>query len=109
MPQYGRTPGPRSGSGWMGEWVGEHMGDFWHSIGNVNEINSYLKKENELLHNIHNLIEFVKLTSALKLNCKLSLQVFSNFSFSEELYSQFLLFLLNLLLLDTSIIQSHFQ
>ena len=22
------------------EWVGEHVGDFWDSIGNVNEINT---------------------------------------------------------------------
>jgi hypothetical protein len=27
------------------EWVGEHMGDFWDSIGNVNEINTQLKKK----------------------------------------------------------------
>jgi hypothetical protein len=38
MPQYRGTPGPRSGSGWVGEWVGEGVGDFWDSIGNVNEI-----------------------------------------------------------------------
>jgi hypothetical protein len=34
MPQYRGTPGPRSGSGW------ERMGDFWDSIGNVNEENT---------------------------------------------------------------------
>jgi hypothetical protein len=45
MPQYRRTTGPRSGSGWVGEWVGEHVGDFWDSIGNVNEINTQLKKK----------------------------------------------------------------
>jgi hypothetical protein len=28
-------PGPRSGSGWVGEW-GDGMGDVWDSIGNVN-------------------------------------------------------------------------
>jgi hypothetical protein len=38
MPQYRGTPGPKSGSGWVGEWVG--MGDFWDSIGNVNEENT---------------------------------------------------------------------
>jgi hypothetical protein len=39
-PQYRETPGPRSGSGWVGEWGGgEDMGDFWDSIGNVNEEN----------------------------------------------------------------------
>jgi hypothetical protein len=27
-----------------GEWVGERVGDFWDSIGNVNEINTQLKK-----------------------------------------------------------------
>jgi hypothetical protein len=39
LPQYRGTPGPRSGSGWVGEWVEERVGDFWDSIGNVNEIN----------------------------------------------------------------------
>jgi hypothetical protein len=29
-------PGPKSGSGWVGEW-GERKGDFWDSIGNANE------------------------------------------------------------------------
>jgi hypothetical protein len=43
MPQYRGTPGPRSGSGWVGEWGGGSMGDFWDSIGNVNEENT-LKK-----------------------------------------------------------------
>jgi hypothetical protein len=45
MPQYREMPGPRSGSGWVGEWVGERVGDFWDSIGNVNEINTQLKKK----------------------------------------------------------------
>jgi hypothetical protein len=27
-----------------GEWVGERVGDLWDSIGNVNEINTQLKK-----------------------------------------------------------------
>jgi hypothetical protein len=27
------------------EWVGERVGDFWDSIGNVNEINTQLKKK----------------------------------------------------------------
>ena len=42
MPQYRGTkkwPGPRSGSGQVGE-CGEGMGDFWDSIGNVNEENT---------------------------------------------------------------------
>jgi hypothetical protein len=26
------------------EWVGEHVGDFWDSIGNINEIKTQLKK-----------------------------------------------------------------
>jgi hypothetical protein len=40
MPQYRGMPGPKRGSGWVGElgWVG--MGDFWYSIGNVNELNT---------------------------------------------------------------------
>jgi hypothetical protein len=41
MPQYRGTPRPRSGSG----RVGEHVGDFWDSIGNVNEINTQLKND----------------------------------------------------------------
>jgi hypothetical protein len=40
MPPYRGTPGPRSGSGRMKEWVGERVGDFWDSIGNVTEINT---------------------------------------------------------------------
>jgi hypothetical protein len=40
LPQYRGMPGPRSGSG----WVGEHVVDFWDSIGNVNEINTQFKK-----------------------------------------------------------------
>jgi hypothetical protein len=40
MPQYRGMPGPRRGSVWVGEWVGEPVGDFWDSIGNVNEINT---------------------------------------------------------------------
>jgi hypothetical protein len=45
MPQNSGTTGPRSGRGWVGEWVGEHGGDFWDSIGNVNEINAQPKKK----------------------------------------------------------------
>jgi hypothetical protein len=45
MSQYRGMTGPRSGSGWLGEWVGECVGDFWDSIGNVNEINIQLKKK----------------------------------------------------------------
>jgi hypothetical protein len=45
MPQYRGKPGPRSGSGWVGEWVVERVGDFWDSIENVIEINTQLKKE----------------------------------------------------------------
>ena len=33
MPQYRGTPGPKRGSG-------GGMGDFWYSIGNVNELNT---------------------------------------------------------------------
>jgi hypothetical protein len=36
MPQYRGMPVPRIGSG----CVGEHVGDFWNSTGNVNEINT---------------------------------------------------------------------
>jgi hypothetical protein len=40
MPQYRGTPGPKRGSGWVGEWGWVGMGDFWYSIGNVNELNT---------------------------------------------------------------------
>jgi hypothetical protein len=40
LPQYKGMPGPRSGSGWVGEWVWEDVEDFWDSIGNINEINT---------------------------------------------------------------------
>jgi hypothetical protein len=36
----------------VGEWVGEHLGDFWDSIGNVNEINSQLKNKSCLGHGV---------------------------------------------------------
>jgi hypothetical protein len=39
MPQYRGTTGPGSGSGWVG--------DFWDSIGNVNDINAQLKQTNK--------------------------------------------------------------
>jgi hypothetical protein len=39
MPQYRGMPGPRSGSGCVGKWGWEGMGDFWDSIGNVIEEN----------------------------------------------------------------------
>jgi hypothetical protein len=37
MPQYRGTPGPRSGSGWVGEWVG-----VWGTFGIAFEM--YMKK-----------------------------------------------------------------
>jgi hypothetical protein len=61
MPQYRGMTGPRSGSGWVGEWVGERVGDFWDSIGNVNEINTQLnKKKNRLSPIWRNLLEFLQ-------------------------------------------------
>jgi hypothetical protein len=36
MPQYRGTPGPKMGSGWVGDW-GVGMGDLWDSIENVNQ------------------------------------------------------------------------
>jgi hypothetical protein len=44
MPQYRGMPGTRSGSGWVGKWGGRG-GDFWDSIGNVNEIPNKKRKE----------------------------------------------------------------
>jgi hypothetical protein len=35
MPQYRGMPGPKRGSGWVGEWGWVGMGDFWYSIGNA--------------------------------------------------------------------------
>jgi hypothetical protein len=40
MPQNRGTPGPKRGSGRVGEWGWVGMGDFWYSIGNVNELNT---------------------------------------------------------------------
>jgi hypothetical protein len=45
MPLYRGMPGPRSGSRWVEEWVGEPVGDFCDSIGNVNEINTPPQKK----------------------------------------------------------------
>jgi hypothetical protein len=45
MPQYRGTTGLRSGSGCVGKWVEERVGDFWDIIGNVNEINTQLKEK----------------------------------------------------------------
>ena len=39
MPQYRGTPGPKRGSGWVGDW-GVGMGDLWDIIENVNEENT---------------------------------------------------------------------
>jgi hypothetical protein len=39
MPQYLGMTEPRCG------WVGERVGDFWDSIGNVNEINTPPQKK----------------------------------------------------------------
>jgi hypothetical protein len=41
MPQYRGMPGPKNGNRWVGKCVcvGEGMGDFWDSIGNVIEEN----------------------------------------------------------------------
>jgi hypothetical protein len=39
-PSTWGMPGPRSGSGCVGERVGERVGDFWDNIENVNEINT---------------------------------------------------------------------
>jgi hypothetical protein len=40
MPQYRGTPGPKNGSGWVGEWGGV-VEDFWDSIGNVIKENTF--------------------------------------------------------------------
>ena len=39
MSQYRGMPGPKRGSGWVGDW-GVGMGDLWDSIENVNEENT---------------------------------------------------------------------
>jgi hypothetical protein len=38
-PSTGERQGQKVGMGWVGEWGGEGMGDFWDSIGNVIEEN----------------------------------------------------------------------
>jgi hypothetical protein len=39
-PGTGERQGQRGGSGWVGEWGWVGKGDFWYSIGNVNELNT---------------------------------------------------------------------
>jgi hypothetical protein len=39
-PSTGERQGQKKGSGWVGEWGWVGMGDFWYSIGNVNELNT---------------------------------------------------------------------
>jgi hypothetical protein len=34
----------------VGEWVGERVGDFWDSIGNVNEINTKKNVDPRQIH-----------------------------------------------------------
>jgi hypothetical protein len=65
MPQYRGMTGPRSRNGWVGwgEWVGEHVGDFWDSIGNVNEINTQLKKRKKK-RNLKRVLQFKVLKRA---------------------------------------------
>jgi hypothetical protein len=48
MPQYRGTSGPRSGSGTLGELVGECVWDFCDSIGN--KWNKYLIKKRIIMH-----------------------------------------------------------
>jgi hypothetical protein len=40
---YASVQGNNRAKKW--EWVGEHVGDFWDSIGYVNEINTQLKRK----------------------------------------------------------------
>jgi hypothetical protein len=45
----------------VGEQVGKHVGDFWDSIGNVNEIKSQLKKIFQLMvRSIKEYVQFEK-------------------------------------------------
>jgi hypothetical protein len=48
----------QSGSGWVGEQVGDRVWDFWDNIGNVNEINTKLKKDfnSHLIFSFHLLL-----------------------------------------------------
>jgi hypothetical protein len=39
MPQYKGNARAKKWE-WVGKWVGGHVGDFWDSIENVNEINT---------------------------------------------------------------------
>jgi hypothetical protein len=44
MPQYRGTPGPKRGSGWVGDWGWVGMGDLWDSIENITRKIPNLKK-----------------------------------------------------------------
>jgi hypothetical protein len=96
MPQYRGMPGPRSGSGRVGELVGEHVGDFWDSIENVKEINTQLKKNKtkQKKKNDHPL--FQRTIGTLCIECVISFvsnDLFSNVEFALCLASfLFLLF-----------------
>jgi hypothetical protein len=72
MSQYRGMPGPRSGSWWVGECVGERVGDFWDSIGNVNEINTQLKKTKKLTKQKKNRKKTPKQTNKQKRTRELS-------------------------------------
>jgi hypothetical protein len=39
-PSTGERQGQKNGSGWVEDWGGEGMRDFWDNIGNVNEENT---------------------------------------------------------------------
>jgi hypothetical protein len=49
MPQYRGKPGPKSRSGWVGEWGGEGMGDFCDSSGRLQQGGDSLDSSGGLL------------------------------------------------------------
>jgi hypothetical protein len=75
MPQYRGTPGPKRGSGWVGDWGGVDMGDLWDSIENVNKGNTSLKiflKKNKLFMISEEFSIFPKLKRTKQFPCYLN-------------------------------------
>jgi hypothetical protein len=81
MPQYRGMPGPRSGSGWVGEWVGEGMGNFWDSTGNVNEENSQLKKKENFQPSRIIIFSHFIIPMSLLVSFYLFLEIYAEFEF----------------------------
>jgi hypothetical protein len=78
MSQYRGTTGPRSGSGCGGGVGGERVGDFWDSIGNVNEINTQFKKKQNR-KTLKNIDGFLKHSFIYRVKILFSVPLISSF------------------------------